>query len=122
MAEDFRISRGILQGNRNIQIDDSDIDQCIYDLDDKMRNISNDTFSFIERYNIHPIYESVIPIDPMMRVINEETYDQEEYSIQPIFHFSFYSIILYLYFWSETYHVSTKMCESKSGPNTRGEL
>ena len=81
MAEDFRVTRCVLQGNRHAEIDQTDIDQCIYDLDDKMRDISNGMSDFIERYDIHPVQQRMLPVDPLMAAINEETFDREEQRI-----------------------------------------
>ena len=46
MAEEYRVVRGVFQGNRNIQIDETHLDQCIYAFDDNMRDVSNGTFSW----------------------------------------------------------------------------
>jgi hypothetical protein len=79
MAEDFRRDRGALEGNRAVQVNDDDINQCIYALDDAMRVISNGAKGFIEHYNIQPTGDRRQQRDPSMRAVEEErSYDTNE--------------------------------------------
>jgi hypothetical protein len=79
MAEDFRRDRGALEGNRAVPVNDDDVNQCIYALDDAMRQISNGAKGFIEHYNIQPTGERRQQRDPSMRAVEEErSYDTNE--------------------------------------------
>ena len=79
MSEDFRTHRGQLCNNRSIPINSDDINQCIYALDDLMREISNGAKGFIDHYDIKPTGERRELQRPIMRAVNEElSYDQQE--------------------------------------------
>ena len=54
MSEDFRTHRC---NNRSIPINSDDINQCIYALDELMREISNGAKGFIDHYDIKPTGE-----------------------------------------------------------------
>ena len=79
MAEDFRRARGQIQQNRAVPVNEDDINQCIYALDDLMREVSNGAKGFIADYDITPTGERRRQEDPLLRAVNDErSYDCRE--------------------------------------------